>query len=128
MRHLNQPLSPRNVLACCAATLVGYVGIVHEVVGTTLYPDGPSSFGGPIGWHAAGVAAIVAGGLLAAGALRWLRVPVVPLAAAVGGIGGVVFIDDALSEGSFHFFALTLVIASAVLAVTELGNRQPVRS
>ena len=112
------PLSLRCALSCGAATLVAYVGVVHEVVGATFYPDGPEAFGGPLGWHAAGVAAILTGLLLGAGVLRVLSVPVRPLAAAVGLIGAVVFAVD-LWHGSFHLFAFTLVVAGGFLAMTE---------
>ena len=41
-------VSRRQALAFGGATLLAYVGIVHEVVGPTLYPYGPAAFGGPI--------------------------------------------------------------------------------
>lgn len=113
------PLSIRDAASCAAATLVAYVGVVHEVVGATLYPEGPLAFGGPIVWYAAGVAGIAAGLLLAAGAVRLLAVPVRPLAAAVGIIGGAVFVAEALRNGGFHLFAFTLVVAGGFLALTE---------
>jgi len=48
--------------------------------GAVLYPYGAAAFGGPIGWHSAGLAAVAAGILMAAGVLGLLRVPVVRLA------------------------------------------------
>src|SRR3990172_3880073 len=75
-------------LASAGAVLVAYVGVVHEVIGTTLYPDGPAFFGGSVGWHAAGLAAIAAGGLLLLAALGQARVPWRAIAGAVGGAGG----------------------------------------
>jgi hypothetical protein len=113
------PLSIRDAVSCAAATLVAYVGVVHEVVGATLYPEGPLQFGGPIVWHSAGLAGIAAGLWLAAGALRLLPVPGRLLAAAVGLIGGVVFAAEALLHGGFHFFAFTLVVAGGVLVIAE---------
>jgi hypothetical protein len=62
-------------LASAGAILIAYVGVVHEVVGSRFYPDGPASFGGPLGWHAAGLAAIAAGVLLLLAALGRARVP-----------------------------------------------------
>jgi hypothetical protein len=112
-------LSIRDAVSCAAAVLIAYVGVVHEVVGATLYPEGPSEFGGPLVWHAAGLAGIAAGLLLAAGAVRVLAVPVRPLAAAVGVIGAAVFAAEALGNGGFHFFAFTLVVAGGFLALTE---------
>lgn len=111
------PLSLRSAAACAAATLVAYVGVVHEVVGASLYPEGPAQFGGPLVWHAVGLAGIAAGLLLMAGVLRVLPVPIRPLAAAVGGIGAVVFAAEALTDGAFHLFAFTLVVAGGFLAL-----------
>lgn len=109
----------RDAAACAAATLIAYVGLLHEVVGATLYPEGPREFGGPFVWHAAGLAGIAAGVLLAAGALRLLSVPVRLLAAAVGSIGAAVFAAEAIGNGGFHLFALTLVAAGGFLVRTD---------
>jgi hypothetical protein len=122
------PFLPIRLAACAAAaTLVAYVGVVHEVVGATLYPDGPAAFGGPLGWHAAGIAGIAAGVLLGAGVLGLLPVPVAPLAAAVGVIGAVVFAAD-LWRGSFHLFAGTLVAAGGFLVLAAPPRREPDRT
>jgi hypothetical protein len=110
-------LSIRDAVSCAAATLVAYVGLVHEVVGATLYPEGPLELGGPLVWHGLGLAGIAAGSLMAAGTLRVLRVPVKLLAAVVGVIGGGVFAAEVLEHGGFHFFACTLVVASAILVL-----------
>lgn len=117
-------LSIRQAMACGAATLIAYVGLVHEIVGPTLYPEGPAAFGGAIGWHGAGLSAIAAGVLLGAGTLSRVQVPVVPLASAVGVVGAVVLVVDVLSQCGFHFFAFTLVVASLVLIVTAPGRRR----
>ena len=109
------------LLAFAAATLVAYVGIAHEVVGTRLYPDGPALLGGPLGWHAVGIAGIVAGALLIAGTLGVLTVPLVPSALSIAAVGGLFVAWDAVN-GGFHFFAMTLVIAGSVLA---LAARRP---
>ena len=79
MTELQEPISVRRALACGAATLVAYVGVVHEVVGSTLYPQGPAALGGPLGWHALGISGIAAGLALAAGVLGLARVPVLTL-------------------------------------------------
>jgi len=105
------------LLAFAAATLVAYVGLAHEVVGARLYPNGPAALGGPLGWHAVGIAGIAAGAVLIAGTLGVLAVPLVPCALAIAGVGGLFVAWDAMN-GGFHFFALTLVIAGTVLALT----------
>jgi hypothetical protein len=112
-------------LASAGAVLVAYVGVVHEVIGTTLYPDGPAFFGGSVGWHAAGLGAVAAGGLLLLAALGRVRVPWRAIAAAVGGAGAFVALEDALLERSFHLFAATLPIAALVVAI---GLRRVERS
>jgi len=115
------PLSLRDAAACAAATLVAYVGVVHEVVGATLYPQGPGEFGGPVLWHATGLAGIAAGLSLVLGAMRLLRVPVRALAAAVGIVGGAIFAAEAIRNGGFHLFAFTLVVAGGFLALPAPG-------
>lgn len=103
------------LLAFAAATLVAYVGIAHEVVGARLYPDGPAMLGGPLGWHAVGIAGIAMGALMIAGTLGVVAVPLVPCALAIAGIGALFVAWDA-ANGGLHFFALTLTIAGGVLA------------
>lgn len=104
-------------LASAGAILIAYVGVVHEVVGSTFYPEGPASFGGPLGWHAAGLGAIAAGGVLLLAALGRTRVPWRTLAAVVAGAGAVVAVGDAWQERSFHLFAATLPIAALAVAI-----------
>ena len=110
------------LLAFAAATLVAYVGIAHEVVGTRLYPDGPAMLGGPLGWHAVGIAGIGTGALLIAGTLGLVSVPLVPCALAIASIGAGFVAWDAVN-GGLHFFALTLVIAGSVLAHSARRRR-----
>ena len=123
MTELQEPISFRRALACSAATLVAYVGVVHEVVGSTLYPQGPAALGGSLGWHALGISGIAAGVVLAAGVLGLARVPMLPIAVVVALCGAVIFVAEALIPGGFHFFALTLFVAAVVLAITK---RRPV--
>jgi hypothetical protein len=99
-------------LASAGAVLVAYVGVVHEVIGTTLYPEGPAFFGGSVGWHAAGLGAIAAGGLLLLAALGRARVPWRAIAATV-------------LERSFYLFATTLPLAALAVAI---GLRRAERS
>ena len=114
---MTELVSRRQALAFAGATLLAYVGVVHEVVGTRLYPDGPLFFGGTIGWHAAGIGLIAAGAALAVAALGVFRLPVVALSLTLGGAGAVVFVEEALVHGGFHLFALTMVVAGAVVAL-----------
>jgi hypothetical protein len=114
-------------LASAGAILIAYVGVVHEVVGRKLYPDGPAWFGGLVGWHAAGVATIAAGGLLLLAALGRARVPWRAIAAAVGAISAVVALAEALQEHGFHLFAVTNTIAAlgVVICLRRTGRVAP---
>ncbi len=114
---LTEPASRRRALACAGAMLLAYVGLVHEVVGATLYPDGPAAFGGPLGWHAAGLGLVALGVLLIAGTLGIARVPVVSLAVIAGVAGALVVLGEAVVHHGFHFFAFTMMLAGALIAV-----------
>jgi uncharacterized membrane protein len=116
-------VSRRRALAAAGATLLAYIGLVHEAVGTRLYPDGPAVFGGPFLWHAAGLSLLAMGILALAGVLGMLRVPVVLFAvvAIVAGAAGVA--GDAWLHGGFHFFAFTMIVAGA-LVVTAMRGEQ----
>jgi uncharacterized membrane protein len=109
------PSDRERLLAFAAATMIAYVGVVHEVVGTRLYPDGPALLGGPLGWHAVGIAGIAVGVVLALGIVGLVAIPLTPIALAIAGIGAGFVAWDA-ANGGFHFFAFTLVIAGIVLA------------
>ncbi|MBI3767160.1 MAG: hypothetical protein HY271_01565 [Deltaproteobacteria bacterium] len=122
---LTEPVSRRRALACAGAMLLGYVGLVHEVVGATLYPDGPASFGGPLGWHVAGLSLVALGMLLIAGTLGVARVPVVPLAAIAGVGGALVVLGEAVAHHGFHFFAFTIVLAGALIVVAAREGNRP---
>lgn len=100
-------------LATAGGMLVLQVGLAHEIVGARLYPDGPASLGGPIVWHAVGIACIVAGLVMTGGALGLLAMPPRIVTTAIIATGVSFVIADAFS-GSFHFFAATLV-AGAIL-------------
>ncbi len=122
---LTEPVSRRRALACAGAMLLGYVGLVHEVVGATLYPDGPASFGGPLGWHVAGLSLVALGMLLVAGTLGVARVPVVPLAAIAGVAGALVTLGEAVVHHGFHFFAFTMALAGALIVVAAREGNRP---
>ena len=116
------PSDRERLLAFAAATMIAYVGVVHEVVGTRLYPDGPALLGGPLGWHAVGIAGIAVGVLLILGTLGLVAVPLAPVALAIAGIGAGFVAWDA-TRGGLHFFALTLMIAGGVLARSARRRR-----
>jgi uncharacterized membrane protein len=115
-------------LATAGGMLVLQVGLAHEVVGARLYPDGPAMLGGPIAWHAVGVAGIAAGIVMTGGALGLLAMPPTLVTTATIAIGVAFVIADAVLRGGFHFFAATLV-AGAILvraaASTTAHHRRP---
>jgi len=117
-------VSRRQALAFAGATLLAYVGIVHEAVGSTLYPYGPAAFGGPLGWHAAGLSLVAAGVLIGAGTLGLLRLPVAPMAALLSLVGGAFVAAQALGHGDFHFFAFTMLVAGLLVALSARGARE----
>jgi hypothetical protein len=113
----------RTALAWTGAVLIAYVGLVHEVVGVRLYPDGPMLFGGPVAWHALGLAGIVAGLALVADHVGVMRVPRRTLAGLAGVAGVGAMVADAVLHGGFHFFAATIVVAAVLAAVDPAGGR-----
>ena len=104
-------------LAVSGAVLVIFIGLAHEFVGASLFPWGPAALGGPIGWHAAGLAGILAGVLLLVGTLRLFELPVIPLSAAIATLGAGITAYTATARGQFHFFALALFVSSVLVAV-----------
>lgn len=113
-------VSRRRALAACAATLLAYVGLVHEIVGSTLYPQGPAAFGGPVGWHLGGMLLFALGALTMVGTLGVVQVPTRALAGLAALLGLGVFVAEA-TKGGFHFFALTMMLAGGfvVLAMRD---------
>ena len=109
-------VSLRNAVAAACSLLIAFVGVVHEVVGSQLYPEGPAEFGGPGGWHAAGLGVAAAGALLVAATLGLLRAPVRSLAAVISVAGFATAIPD-LVQHHFHLFAATLGVCGALVAL-----------
>lgn len=103
-------------LASCGAAIVAFIGVCHEIVGSSLFPWGPALFGGPIGWHGAGISCIVLGFLVLGGTLRIIHFPVVPFALSAVIIGIVLVIFTAVAHHQFHMFALAAAAAGAVTA------------
>ncbi len=112
-------------LATAGGMLVLQVGLAHEIVGTRLYPDGPAMLGGPIAWHAVGVAGIVAGIVMTGGALGLLAMPPTLVATATIAIGVAFVIADAVLRGGFHFFAATLVAGAILVRAATSPRRRP---
>ena len=106
----------RNAVATACSLLIAFVGVVHEVVGSTLYPEGPSEFGGPTGWHAAGLALVLAGAILVIGTLGIVHAPVRIIAAIISAAGFAIAVPD-LVQSHFHLFAATLAVSGAAVAL-----------
>ena len=94
------------------------------MVGARLYPDGPAYFGGPLGWHAAGLSLVGLGVAMMGGTLGLARVPIVPLALVGIVAGAVSVVGDAVVHGGIHFFASTMVVAGALALLS--GRSRPV--
>ncbi len=113
-------LDPKAVyrsLAASGAVLVAFIGLAHEFVGASLFPWGPATFGGPVGWHAAGLACVVVGLLLLAGTLHIFEVPLLLLSTVVACIGAVITAYTAAVHNQFHFFAVALCVSGLAVAV-----------
>lgn len=106
----------RNAVAAACSALILFVGVVHEVVGSKLYPEGPAEFGGSAGWHAGGLSIGVAGAVLVASSLGLLRAPVRFIATVISIAGFAIAVPDLL-ESHFHLFAATLAISGATVAI-----------
>jgi hypothetical protein len=112
---MSQMEARRRALASCGAFLIGFIGVVHEVLGPTLFPWAPAWFG-PMLWHGIGLLCIVLGLFTLAGTLRLVAFPVISAAmlASACGLGGLVL---AASRGEFHFFAFCIILAGIATAV-----------
>ncbi len=103
----------QNALAAALSLLVLFVGVVHEVVGATLYPEGPVQFGGVFYWHLAGLALVIAGAWVVLAGLGVLWAPVRLIAAVVAIAGLVISAHDLIQLQQFHLFATTLAVSGA---------------
>jgi hypothetical protein len=116
----------RHAIAAALSALILFVGVVHEVVGSTLYPAGPAYFGGSLYWHLAGVALTVAGALLVGSTLGLFPFPVRVAAAVICVAGAFIAADDFVTKRQFHLFAFTLCLAGAGVVVSfRPGRRSP---
>ena len=113
----------RNALAAALSLVMAFVGVVHEVVGSTLYPEGPAWFGGAVPWHIAGLALVIAGAVLVASTLGLLRAPVRIVASVVSLVGLAIAVHDLIQLQHFHLFAATLAVSGAGVAVLYQPSR-----
>lgn len=109
-------------LATAGGMLVLHVGLAHELVGARLYPDGPALLGGPVAWHALGVAGIAMGIVMTGGALGLLAMPPRVVMTGTILIGAAMVVFDAVVHGGFHFFAATLVVGALLVRSTALDG------
>src|SRR5713226_134567 len=121
----NEGFPLRSVIESCGATLLAYVGLIHEFVGLKLEPGGAEFFGGVLGWYLAGALLTTAGLLILGEALGLLRrIPVVFLASAFGLGGATVVASDLIEKGTLHFFGLTTFLASILVIGSALTAKR----
>lgn len=103
-------------LAVSGAVIIAFIGVVHEVVGETIFPWAPAFVGGYFNWYAMGAACLAFGLALLAATLGFIRMPVVApcIVLAVGALALTAFV--AVVQGEFHFFAVSLAAAGAMTA------------
>jgi hypothetical protein len=103
-------------LAASGATIIAFIGVVHEVVGETIFPWAPAFVGGYLIWYAMGGLCLALGLALLAATLGLVRLPVVVpcVVLAVGSLALTAMV--AVIQGEFHFFALSLAAAGAMTA------------
>ena len=120
-----QNVSMRNAVAAACSLLIAFIGVVHEVVGSRLYPEGPAEFGGPAGWHAAGLSVVIAGAVLVASTLGLLHAPVRIIAAIISVAGFAIAVPDLIQTQHFHLFAATLAVSGAGVAILYQAPSAP---
>ncbi|MGE5502033.1 MAG: hypothetical protein ACM3W4_08925 [Ignavibacteriales bacterium] len=103
-------------LAASGTVIIAFIGVVHLVVGETIFPWAPAFVGGYLVWYAMGLACLAFGLALLAATLGLIRMPVVIpcVVLAVGAIGLTVLVE--VIHGEFHFFAVSLAVAGAMTA------------
>lgn len=103
-------------LAASGAAIIAFIGIVHVVVGETIFPWAPAFVGGYVIWYAMGLACFAFGLALLGATLRMNRLPVIwpCIALAVGAVGLTVLVEVIHRE--FHFFAVSLAAAALMTA------------
>jgi hypothetical protein len=97
--------------------LIAFIGLSHELVGASLFPWGPAEFGGPIGWHLLGFAAMGIGLLLLLGTLDILPTPVIALSIFAAALGAVITGYTAVVHSQFQFLAFSFFLSAVVVAL-----------
>ncbi len=103
-------------LAASGASIIAFIGVVHEYAGHVIFPWAPAALGGPFGWHALGVFAILAGLCMLVGTLHLIRFPVVACALMVAAIGVFLVVLTGIVYGEFHLIALVGSLAACLTA------------
>jgi hypothetical protein len=103
--------------AVAGSVLILFIGLCHEFVGATVFPWGPATLGGPLGWHGLGVGGILGALFLLAGVLGRVDIPVVPVSLIFAALGMGLTLYTAVARRQLHFFAASLAIAAIVVAV-----------
>ena len=105
-------------LSLCTAFLIAFIGVVHEVIGPTLFPLLPAWMG-PILWHGIGVFLIVAGILSMSGRLGAIKAPVIACGVFVGFAGSAATVVVMYLYQQFHFFGVCGAISGFTLAIAH---------
>ena len=103
-------------LAVSGAVVIAFIGVVHVVVGETIFPWAPAFVGGYVIWYAMGVACLAFGLALVAATLGFIRFPVVwsCIVLAIGSLALTALVE--VIHGEFHFFAVALAAAGVTTA------------
>jgi hypothetical protein len=103
-------------LAASGAMIIAFIGVVHIVVGETIFPWAPAFVGGYVIWYAMGALCFVFGLALVVATLGLVRLPVVwpCIALVVGSLALTVLVE--VVHGEFHFFAVALAVAGLMTA------------
>ena len=108
--------SRHQALAASGAAIIAFIGVVHVMVGETIFPWAPAFVGGYLIWYAMGVACVAFGLALMAATLGLIRMPVVIscIVLAIGALGLTALVE--VVHGEFHFFAVSLAGAGLITA------------
>lgn len=113
---MTQEQARAQALAVSGAVVIAFIGMIHEVVGETIFPWAPAFVGGYVIWYAMGALCLAFGVGMMAATLGLARLPVVwpCIVIAVGSLALTVLV--AVVKGEFHFFAVSLAVAGLATA------------